>query len=95
MMWPFKKKRKPKQAEQSYTFCDHPLILRRNFIDEIEARVDATRAGSAVAVTDGEYKQLQKLNMIDYIPNSRGEVRVPTVYGWLLRIDGPSPYKYC
>ncbi len=52
---------------------------------------DAKSTLSAIAMHSVVYTHLQKQNLIDYIPNARGEVSIPTYLGLRVFVDDECP----
>lgn len=52
---------------------------------------DAADKLTALAMHSAVFTQLQKLNLIQYIPNSRGEIVMPTYLGYRLVVDDSLP----
>ena len=60
-------------------------------IDAAQTMGDHKRLLSAIAMHSVVYTSLQKLNLITYIPNSRGEVNIPTYLGYTVVVDDSMP----
>lgn len=69
------------------TVLDAKLIL-----DGKQLLGDAADKLTAIAMHSAVYTALQKLNLIQYIPNSRGEIVMPTYLGYRLIVDDSLPY---
>ncbi len=69
------------------TALDAKLIL-----DGKQLLGDAADKLTAIAMHSAVYTALQKLNLIQYIPNSRGEIVMPTYLGYRLIVDDSLPY---
>ncbi len=54
---------------------------------------DAAESLTAMAVHSATYTDLQKKNLIEFVPDSRGEVRIPTYLGYRLIIDDGMPVE--
>jgi hypothetical protein len=53
---------------------------------------DAAGKLTAIAMHSAVFTELQKQNLIDYIPNSRGEVSIPTYLKYTVIVDDEMPY---
>ena len=60
-------------------------------LDASQTMGDAKTALSAIAMHSVPYTHLQKQNLIDYIPNARGEVSIPTYLGLRVFVDDECP----
>ena len=56
-------------------------------IDAAQTLGDAKGFLAAIAMHSVVYTTLQKQNLIDYIPNARGEVNIPTYLGYVVIVD--------
>lgn len=78
------------------------LISAGAVLDTKATMGDHAETLSAIAVHSVVYTNLQKQNLITYIPNSRGEVNIPTYLGYRVIVDdsltpkagATSGYKY-
>lgn len=66
-------------------------ISAEAILDAKQLLGDAADRLTALAVHSAVFTQLQKLNLIKYIPNSRGEVNIPTYLGYQLIVDDGLP----
>lgn len=62
------------------------------FIDALTTLGDRARNLTAIAVHSVVYATMQKQNLIDFIPNSRGEVIIPTYMGLRVIVDDAMTY---
>ena len=67
------------------------LFSAESFIDTIQTMGDAGEGLVAVAVHSVVYRRMQKNNLIDFIPDARGEVNIPTFLGRRVIIDDGLP----
>lgn len=56
-------------------------------IDTIQTMGDHGEMLSAIAMHSVVYRRLQKLNLIDFIPDARGEIQIPTYMGKTVIVD--------
>lgn len=70
---------------------DAELISAEAVIDAAQTMGDHKDALSVIAMHSVPYTRLQKLNLIDYIPNARGEVNIPTYLGYRVVVDDSLP----
>lgn len=66
-------------------------ISAEAILDAKQLLGDAADKLTALAIHSAVFTQLQKLNLIKYIPNSRGEVNIPTYLGYTLIVDDGLP----
>jgi len=60
-------------------------------IDAAQTMGDAKDRLNTIAMHSVVYSTLQKLNLIAFIPNSRGEVNIPTYLGYYVVVDDGMP----
>lgn len=60
-------------------------------LDTLQTSGDHSQNYSAMAVHSVVYTSLRKQNLIDFIPNSRGEIVIPTYMGMTLIVDDSLP----
>lgn len=63
------------------------LITAENVIDAKQTAGDHAEMFTVIAMHSVPYSNLQKLNLIDYIPDARGEVNIPTYLGYRVVVD--------
>lgn len=63
------------------------LFTASAFLEAMQTMGDAAEDLSAVAVHSVVYRRMQLLNLIDFIPNSRGEINIPTFLGRRVIVD--------
>ena len=63
------------------------LISAPAVIDTAATMGDHAQELSIIAMHSVVYARLQKLNLIDYIPDARGEVNIPTYLGYRVVVD--------
>lgn len=63
------------------------LISAEAVIDAAATMGDHATNLSAMAMHSVVYTNLQKQNLIDFIPNARGEVNIPTYLGYVIVVD--------
>ena len=56
-------------------------------IDTVQTLGDHGEMVTAIAMHSVVYRRLQKLNLIDFIPNARGEINIPTYQGKTVIVD--------
>lgn len=66
-------------------------ISGNSVLDTLQTSGDHSQNYSAIAVHSVVYTSLRKQNLIDYIPNSRGEIVIPTYMGMTLIVDDSLP----
>lgn len=66
-------------------------INAKTILDAKQLLGDAADKLTAIAMHSAVYTQLQKLNLIEYIPNSRGEIVMPSYLGYRLIVDDSLP----
>lgn len=67
-------------------------ISAEAILDAKQLLGDAADKLTAIAMHSAVFTQLQKLNLIQYIPNSRGEIVMPSYLGYKLIVDDSLPY---
>jgi hypothetical protein len=67
------------------------VISATSILDTKQLLGDAADQLTALAVHSMVYTTLQKQNLITYIPNSRGEVVIPTYLGYRVLVDDGCP----
>lgn len=63
------------------------LFSAAAFLDAMQTMGDAAEELSAVACHSVIYRRMQLLNLIDFIPNARGEINIPTFLGRRVIVD--------
>lgn len=63
------------------------LISAEAVIDTAQTMGDHSTILAAIAMHSVIYTRLQKLNLIDFIPDARGEVNIPTYLGYRVIVD--------
>lgn len=66
-------------------------ISAESILDAKQLLGDAADKLTALAIHSAVFTQLQKLNLIKYIPNARGEINIPTYLGYNLIVDDGLP----
>ncbi|MDD2401689.1 MAG: major capsid protein [Clostridia bacterium] len=66
-------------------------LTGNTFIDALTLLGDAAGKITAVGMHSGSYASLQKQNLIEFIPNSKGEVNIPTYLGKKVIVDDSCP----
>ena len=66
-------------------------ISAEAILDAKQLLGDAADKLTAIAMHSAVFTQLQKLNLIQYIPNSRGEIVMPSYLGYRLIVDDSLP----
>jgi len=74
-------------TEDGDNATDVNLISAPAVIDTAATMGDHATELSAIAMHSVVYSRLQKLNLIDYIPDARGEVNIPTYLGYRVIVD--------
>jgi hypothetical protein len=67
------------------------LISGNAVIDTVQTRGDRGEEFGAIGIHSVIYSQLKKQNLIDFIPNSRGEIVIPTYMGLTVIVDDTLP----
>lgn len=67
------------------------LISGDTVIDTIQTMGDHGENLGVIAMHSVPYRSLQKQNLIDFIPNARGEVNIPTYLGMMVVVDDSLP----
>jgi hypothetical protein len=67
------------------------LISGNAVIDTVQTRGDRGEQFAAIAIHSVVYSQLKKQNLIDFIPNARGEVVIPTYMNLTVIVDDTLP----
>ncbi len=67
------------------------LISGDAVIDTIQTMGDHGENLGVIAMHSVPYRSLQKQNLIDFIPNARGEVNIPTYMGMMVVVDDSLP----
>ena len=67
------------------------LISADAVIDTIQTMGDHGEGLGVMAMHSVPYRSLQKQNLIDFIPNARGEVNIPTYQGKIVIVDDSLP----
>ena len=67
------------------------LISSDAVIDTIQTMGDHGDGLGVIAMHSVPYRSLQKQNMIDFIPNARGEVNIPSYQGKIVVVDDSLP----
>lgn len=60
-------------------------------IDAAQTLGDAKNLLAAIAMHSVVYTNLQKLNLIDFVPDARGEINIPTYLGYVVIVDDGMP----
>jgi hypothetical protein len=60
-------------------------------LDAAQTMGDHKDALTAIAMHSAVYTTLQKLNLITFIPNARGEINIPTYLGYTVVVDDGMP----
>lgn len=68
------------------------VISAENTLDAKQLLGDAADQIAAIIMHSKTYTTLQKQNLIDYIPNARGEIVIPTYLGYRTITDDTVPY---
>ena len=66
-------------------------LTGNSFIDALTLMGDAAGKITAMGMHSGAYASLQKQNLIEFIPNSNGEVNIPTYMGKRVIVDDGCP----
>ena len=66
-------------------------ITAEAILDTKQLLGDAATQFTAIAMHSAVFTELQKQNLIEYIPNSRGEVGMPTYLGYKVIVDDDCP----
>lgn len=69
------------------------LIHADAVIDALNTMGDAANAITAIAIHSNVYTTLQKLNLITFIPDARGEVNIATYLGLRVVVDDAMPTR--
>ena len=67
------------------------LISADAIIDTVQTMGDHGENLGVIAMHSVPYRNLQKQNLIDFIPNARGEVNIPTYQGKMVVVDDSLP----
>ncbi len=67
------------------------LISAEAIIDAKQTMGDHAEGLAAIGMHSVCFSRLQKLNLIDYIPDSRGEIQFPTYLGYRVIVDDGCP----
>ena len=67
------------------------MISADVIIDGAQTMGDAKDSLAAISMHSVVYTNLQKQNLIDYIPNARGEINIPTYLGYVVIVDDGMP----
>lgn len=67
------------------------LISADAIIDSVQTMGDHGERLGVIAMHSVPYRNLQKQNLIDFIPNARGEVNIPTYQGKMVVVDDSLP----
>lgn len=71
--------------------ADAELISADAIILATDTMGDHKEALAIIAIHSAVYSRLQRLNLISFIPNSRGEINIPTYLGYLVIVDDSLP----
>jgi hypothetical protein len=71
--------------------ADAAVVSGNAILDTKQLLGDAADQLTAMAMHSAVYTTLQKQNLITYIPNSRGEVNIPTYMGYRIIVDDGCP----
>ncbi len=80
-------------SEQGSTATDANRISAEAVLDAKQTMGDHGENLVGIAMHSIQYTQLQKQNLIDYIPNARGEVMIPTYLGYRVTVDDSMPVR--
>lgn len=69
------------------TVTDANRVSADAIIDTVQTMGDHGELLSAIAMHSVVYRKLQKLNLIDFIPDARGEVNIPVYQGKTVVVD--------
>ena len=69
------------------TIDDTNRVSANAIIDTVQTLGDHGSKIRVIAMHSQQYSQLQKQNLIDFIPNARGEVNIPTYQGKRVVVD--------
>lgn len=69
------------------TVTDANRVSADAIIDTVQTMGDHGEMLSAIAMHSVVYRKLQKLNLIDFIPDARGEVNIPVYQGKTVIVD--------
>lgn len=75
----------------STTVDDSNRFSAEAFLDAVQTMGDAGESLVAIAVHSVVYRRMQKLNLIDFIPDSEGRVQIPTFLGRRVIVDDGMP----
>lgn len=67
------------------------MISAEAVLDTKQTMGDAADALTTIIMHSVVYTRLQKLNLIDFIPDSRGEINIPTYLGYRVVVDDLCP----
>lgn len=68
-------------------------ISAEAIIDTASTMGDAAGGLSTIAIHSVKYAELQKQNLISFIPDARGEVNIPTYLGYTVVVDDGMPVR--
>ena len=80
-------------TETGSAATDANRISAEAVLDAKQTMGDHSEALVSIAMHSIQYTQLQKQNLIDYIPNARGEVVIPTYLGYRVIVDDSMPVR--
>ncbi len=80
-------------TETGSAATDANRISAEAVLDAKQTMGDHSEMLVAIAMHSVQYTQLQKQNLIDYIPNARGEVVIPTYLGYRVIVDDSMPVR--
>ncbi len=67
------------------------LFSAEAFIDTLQTMGESGENLTAIAVHSVVYRRMQKNNLIDFIPDARGEINIPTFLGRFVVVDDTLP----
>lgn len=79
-------------AEHVHDVSSQP-ISAENTLDAKQLLGDASEQLAAIIMHSKTYTTLQKQNLIEFIPNARGEIVIPTYLGYRTVTDDTVPYN--
>ena len=80
-------------TETGSAATDTNRINADNVIDAAATLGDHAGELTLIAMHSAQYFKLQKLNLIAYIPDARGEVNIPTYLGYRVIVDDSMPVR--
>ncbi len=80
-------------TETGASATDANRVSADNVIDASATMGDHAADLTTICMHSQQYFKLQKLNLITFIPNSRGEVNIPTYLGYSVVVDDSMPVR--